>query len=92
MELKQKNYCSVPVSDAINRLGRQALMLKPKSIQRATKIPINQCDRLRTLAFLSIVPFISIDALRNSNILRKIAKMLFRFKLHGCSLPEHLAL
>jgi hypothetical protein len=25
-------------------------MLKPKSIQRATKMRINQCDRLRTLA------------------------------------------
>ena len=28
-------------------------MLKPKSIQRATKIPINQCDRLRTLVPVS---------------------------------------
>ena len=33
-------------------MGRQALMLKPKSIQRATKMRINQCDRLRTLASL----------------------------------------
>ena len=30
-------------------------MRKPKSIQGATKMPINQCDRLRTLAcFLSM--------------------------------------
>ena len=46
---------AMPVSDPISRVGRQALMRKPKSIQGATKIPINQCDRLRTLAcFLSM--------------------------------------
>ena len=41
---------AMPVSDPISRVGRQALMRKPKSIQGATKMPINQCDRLRTLA------------------------------------------
>ena len=50
-------------------------MLKPKSIQRATQIPINQCDRLRTLAcFLSMAGRGSITQSRVTGVGGKIAE------------------